>query len=462
MVVGFGGILLLTRLIGPEAYGVFTAAHAVLAYLVATSEVGLGVYLIRLESDAGEEPFHQAFTLLLLLALAGTLVAVAALPLIARALPLPGIRPAVLAMALGLPLVHLVKVPMARLEHALDYRRVAMIEVAGLLAYYAVALTLAFRGWKVGAPIAGWWGQFAAQFVLAYRTGYRPRLRWDPPLIREMLRYGLGYSVSVWIQQLRSFANPVIVGRFLGAAGVGYVALAIRLVEQLGFVKTATARISIAALARLRGDPERLARAMGEGMTLQLVAVGPLFVAFGLVAPWAVPLAFGEQWLPMLEVFPLVALGYLGASMFLLHASTLVVLRRNREIGAANLAQVAALAGAAWLLVPALGLRGYGWAEVAVLPAFLLLHHWVARHACAPPYGQALLALAAFSVPLLTFDAIRYTWAVGLLPLLSPPVRRRLAEVARLVLRRQPPERAEPVPDEAVIAASAQDEEFTP
>jgi PST family polysaccharide transporter len=462
MVVGFGGILILTRLIGPEAYGVFTAAHAVLAYLVATSEVGLGVYLIRLDSDAGEEPFHQAFTLLLLLSLAGTLVAVAALPLIARAVPLPGIRPAVLAMALGLPLVHLVKVPMARLEHALDYRRVAMIEVAGLLAYYAVALTLAFRGWKVGAPIAGWWGQFATQFVLAYRTGYRPRLRWDPPLIREMLRYGLGYSATVWIQQLRSFANPVIVGRFMGAAGVGYVALAIRLVEQLGFVKTATARISIAALARLRGDPERLARAMGEGMTLQLVAVGPLFIAFGLVAPWAVPLAFGEQWLPMLEVFPLVALGYLGASMFLLHASTLVVLRRNREIGAANLAQVAALAGAAWLLVPALGLRGYGWAEVAVLPAFLLLHHWVARHACAPPYGQALLALAAFSVPLLTFDAIRYTWAVGLLPLLSPPVRRRLAEVARLVLRRQPREGAEPVPGEAVIAASAQDEEFTP
>lgn len=461
MVVGFGGILLLTRLIGPEAYGVFAAAHTVLAYLVAVSEVGLGVYLIRLEADAGEEPFHQAFTLLLLLGLGGALAAAAALPLIARAVPLPGIRTAVLALAIGLPLVHLVKVPMARLEHALDYRRVAVIEVAGLLAYYAVALALAFRGWKVGAPIAGWWGQFLTQLVLAYRTGYRPRLRWDPPLVREMLRYGLGYSVSVWVQQLRSFVNPVVVGRFAGAAGVGYVALAVRLVEQLGFVKTATARISIAALARLRGDPERLARAMGEGMTLQLAAVGPLFIAFGVAAPWVVPLAFGERWLPMLEVFPLVALGYLGASMFLLHSSALVVLRLNREIALANLAQVAALAAAAWVLVPRLGIAGYGWAEVAVLPAFLLLHFWVARHACAPRYGHALLALAAFALPLLTWERIRYTWAVGLLPLLVPSLRRRVAEMVRLLLRRAP-DAGEPVPEEAVVAAARRDEEPTP
>jgi PST family polysaccharide transporter len=222
VVISLGGILLLTRLIGPEAYGLFAAAHTVLAYVIALSELGLGVYLIRTEVGAEEEAFDQAFTLLLLQSAAGVLLALAALPLLAMLVPLPGVQTAIMVLVLGVPVVHLVKVPMARLEQHLDYKRVAFIELAGLVAYYAVALTLAFRGWKVGAPLSGWWAQFVTQFVLAYSlAGYRPRLMWNKPLIRRMLGYGTSYSVGIWIQQLRSFVNPVIVGRFLGAAGVG-------------------------------------------------------------------------------------------------------------------------------------------------------------------------------------------------------------------------------------------------
>jgi PST family polysaccharide transporter len=463
VVISLGGILLLTRLIGPEAYGLFAAAHTILAYLVAVSEAGLGVYLIRMAVGEEEEAFDQAFTLLLVLSLAGVLLTAAALPLLARLVPLDGIRTAILALVLGLPLVHLTKVPMARLEHHLDYRRVAFIELAGLGVYYAVALPLAFRGWKVGAPIAGWWGQFATQFLLAYRTGYHPRLRWNRPLIRRMLSYGLSYSVSLWIQQLRTFVNPVVVGRFAGAAGVGYVALALRLVEQLGFVKTVTARISIAALARLHGDPARLARAMAEGMTLQLLAAGPLLIAFGLIAPWLIPRVFGPRWLPVLEVFPLLAVSYLAASMFLLHSSTLIVLGRNREVAIFSLAGIVVLAGAALLLVPALGVAGYGWAEVAVLPTYLVLHHYVATRAAPPPYRLAAIWAVAFAVPLLTYRWITCTWPIALLPLLIPPVRRQVAETARLLLRRVRPERdAEPVPEGAVVAAHLQEEGFRP
>jgi hypothetical protein len=43
------------------------------------------------------------------------------------------VRTAVLVLGLGLPLVHMVKVPMARLERDLDYRRVAVIELVGNL-----------------------------------------------------------------------------------------------------------------------------------------------------------------------------------------------------------------------------------------------------------------------------------------------------------------------------------------
>jgi len=461
--IGLGGILLLTRLIGPEAYGLFSAAQTVLSYLVATSEVGLGIYLIRLEEGAQERAFDQAFSLLLVLSAAGVLLAWAAMPLITRLVPIPGMRAAALTLVLGLPIVHLIKVPMARLENRLDYRRVAFIELAGLAAYYVTALTLAFRGWKVGAPLAGWWAQYLLQLGFVYRTGYRPSLVWDPPLIRQMVRYGLSYSVSLWIQQLRTFVNPVVVGRHLGAAGVGYVALAIRLVEQLGFVKTATSRISIAALARLQGDPARLARAMSEGMTLQLLAVGPLFIGFALFAPFLVPIVFGPKWLPMLEPFPLIAAGYLVSSMFLLHISTLIVLRRNVEVALFTAANIATVGTAAWFLVPRIGLSGYGWAEVIGIPTYLVLHHLIGRAKLSPSYGHPLLWGVAFSAPLLVGrEWLPFAWPVALLPLLWPPVRRELRTMVDLVLRRGRGEEREELPDAALVAASTQEERFQP
>ena len=50
---------------------------------------------------------------------------------------------------------------------------------------------------------------------------------------------------------MRLLVNPVLVGRFAGAQGVGFVALAIRLVEVLSFIKQATWRVAMAALAKL-------------------------------------------------------------------------------------------------------------------------------------------------------------------------------------------------------------------
>jgi PST family polysaccharide transporter len=426
--LSIGGMLLLTRLIGPANYGIYASAHVLLAYLVALSEAGLGVYLVRLGEEEGDRAFHQAFTLLLGLSAAGVLLALAALPLLEGAVQMRGMRGAATALIVGLPLVHLVKVPMARLERALDYKRVAAIELAGHLAYYVVGLTLAFRGAGVWAPVAGWWADQVVTCVLVYRTGYRPRLVWDRPLARTMLSYGLSYSVSLWVTQLRSFANPVVVGRFLGAAGVGYVALAIRILDSLGFVKVATTRISIAALARLLGERDRLARALTEGMSLQVLAVAPLIVGFGVVAPFVIPLVFGPEWLPTLQVFPLLGLSYIAGSMFMLHSSALVTLHRNYD--------VAVLFGAAWLLVPRYGAAGFGWAEVATIPTYLLLHALTARRVDRLGYAHALVWFAAFAVPLLAFRWILFTWPVALLPLLWEPTRTQVMGVVNIVLKR--------------------------
>ena len=163
-IIGVVGISLLTRFIGPANYGVFVAAHAILVYLITASECGIGVYLIRLNREE-PETFHQALTLLLLFSVAGVGLGVVLAPLLERFYKLHEMQTAVLALTCGLPVVHAVKVPMARLERQLDYKRVAVIELTSNVAYYVVALPLGYRGAGVVAPLAGWWAQQLAQLV---------------------------------------------------------------------------------------------------------------------------------------------------------------------------------------------------------------------------------------------------------------------------------------------------------
>src|SRR5947207_4871057 len=233
-IIGIIGISLLTRFIGPANYGVFTAAHAILVYIITTTECGIGVYLIRLNRDEPEK-FCQAFTLLMLFSLAGVILGVVLAPLLGRFFKLHEMQTAVLALTCGLPVVHAVRVPMSRLERALDYKRVAVIELIGNVAFYVVALPLGYRGAGVVAPLAGWWAQQLAELVQVYGTGYRPRLVWNSASMRQMLSFGVPYSMSQIVLALRDLANPLVVGRLLGVAAVGYVALALRIVQQLGF-----------------------------------------------------------------------------------------------------------------------------------------------------------------------------------------------------------------------------------
>jgi PST family polysaccharide transporter len=252
-----------------------------------------------------------------------------------------------------------------------------------------------------------------------------------------MVGYGLGYSVSEWAWQLRVLVNPLVVGRYAGAEAVGYVALALRLVEQLSHVVLAASwRLSVAVFARLQGDRARLIRAVTEGMSLQVMAVGPLLAGFGLVAPWIIPLLFGSQWLPVLEVYPFIAISYLSMVVFILPSSTLHVLQRNWEVAVFNLVHVGFFAGAALLLVPQLGFGGYGWAEVAALPSYILLAVWSRIRIGRLSYTRAGIWFTAWAIPLFNWQIGPWAWISVVIPMMLAATRRELLQAAAMVWRR--------------------------
>jgi O-antigen/teichoic acid export membrane protein len=395
--LGMIGQPLLARMVGPASYGLWVAARQLSEYVRGVCGWGIDVYLIRKEGELSRQAADQAFTLLALLGLVGSALTLVMLPSIQHWTRLNGLSWVLAAIIATMPLSLVSLVPFAQLERALDYRALAKIEVGGRVLFYAASLALAVSGWGVWALVSAIWvEQLFTLVMLHLAAAYVPRLHHERTLAKEMTGYGLSYAASTWVYQLRALVVPFIVGRYAGPTAVGYVGLADRLVVSLTFVKSAAWRLSMAVLAKVQGDRVRLGRAVSEGAILQALALAPLLLLFRLVLPYLVPWLFGFKWKPVEHIYPFIATGYLVNSIFSLDSSALYVLRRNGQVAVFHLLHVILFAGAAFFLVRRLSWIGYGWAEIAALPSYVLLHRYAAAEVGELHYAPVLLfALAA-------------------------------------------------------------------
>ena len=439
LAVGVAGVLLVTRLIGPTQYGLYRGALEIMAFFAGVARWGLDAYLIRREEPPTRAVYNQAFSLLLLGSLGFAALGFLSIPLLGRWLgdirylaPLQVLLAALPFTVLSIPAV-------AQMERELDYRKVAALETIGQILYQGLSVLLAWRGWGLWAPVAGYvvwnvWTTIASWILVRSSPGWH----WSTSLVREMLTYGAGYSASFWVYNIRSLVNPLIVGRYLGPEQVGFVSLTIRLVEVLGFIRAATFRLSLATLGRVQQDADRLRRALEEALGLQALALGMPLAAFALVAPVVLPRLFGDQWAPALEIYPFISLGFMVGGIFGMLASVLYVKRHNLQVTGANAAHSLLFVFLAILLVPRVGLLGYGYAEIGAMASYFVLHRFATRQ-FSFTYRNAIPWVLAF-VPMLFAPMLDWPWRMALiLPLASvcatPMAREKLGEVWILIRR---------------------------
>ena len=438
VVLGLTGVLLVTRVIGPRSYGIFSTAMGAVVFLSNLGTWGVDVYLLRKPDMPQKSEFDQAFTLLLCIsALFYGGIALCS-PLVAESVRMPNVAQLLPFLALAIPFNLLGLPAIVKLDRDLDFKQVAINELLGQTSMYVVGVPMAFAGFGAWAPASGFVTQQLVLMLLSYRSAkYIPALAWDNGLVKKMLKYGLAYSSSTWVWQLRGLVNPFIVGRFVGAEAVGYIAVSIRFVEVLSFAKQATWRIALAALTRISNDRVRLRESVTEGMKLQAIAVGFPLALFALVGPFLIALGLGHNWGPALIVYPFIAVSYLFNAMFNLHSSILYLREKNLEVTLVHITHIILFAGSAFLFVPRIGLVGYGWAELVTLFSYPLLHFYFARQVAVPSYMTAAVWFATMcAVLVLSCMKPPFLYAgfvVLLLPWLFPKERTSMLGYARIL-----------------------------
>jgi PST family polysaccharide transporter len=397
----FGGVLVITRVIGPADFGLYAGALAVVTLLATLAQLGSEVYLVRFEHEPDRRLYDQVFTILLLSTALAVILGSAGLFLYSQFVGIGDTKPfAVLLLAL--PLGVLWAPAQARLERGFHFRRMAMLQLSSDVMLYLVAVPLAFAGAGVWAPIAGTFASYGLLLLLSYvLAGMLPRLAFSRSRTIELARYGAAFTPAGVLARAESLVNPLVVGPLLGAASVGYVALALRLVDTVSFVLRATYRISLVSFSRVQNEPNRLRRGFEEMMSMQVLALGPILVIMTATAPWVLPALFGEAWAPTLDVLPFVAAGSLAFCIFNTHIAFLYVMGRPAVATTVGVIRLVLLVVGALLLVPPFGITGYGIAVVGMTFGFVVADRRVAA-LLDFRYGLALRWALAFLPALFT------------------------------------------------------------
>jgi O-antigen/teichoic acid export membrane protein len=432
----FVGVMLITRVLGPANYGAYVAAVNIYQYAATIGYAGVGVYLLRHDGDVPELSFGTAYSILMMTGLPLLASIETGAGLLANWTSVAGFEPVMRIIILALPFQLLAIPANARLERRLDYRSVAMVEIVGQIAFYALGVPLVMLGFGPRSLAAAWvLQQITTCFAVHAAAKTLPHFSFDGGTARSIVRYATEFSVANWIWQARMLVNPLIVGPGLGAQAVGILGMTIGLLEMLSIIKTIAWRLSVAILTKFSSDLEKLRTAVTEGMELNVLAVGTILLAFGWTGNFIVPRLFGARWAGVMDIYPYIALSYLTTAAFNLHSATLSVINRNRGLALYHLISVAIFATTAYFAVPKFGILGYGYAELATIPAYTVMHMVLARAIGSPDYRLAMLWWCGAAIGLFWKFGM---WAIGapFLALATPMSARKLIKYYRDARRR--------------------------
>jgi PST family polysaccharide transporter len=447
-------VFIVARLIGPAEVGIGAAVVALHVLLwVAVNALFADPLVLRGTVDRAA--FSTAFFASVAVGCIAAVVLVAVGRPLAWSLADQRLNAMSAVLALPLPMVGAAGPVQGMLTRERAYRALAWRTLVGQGLGTLTGIGTALAG-------AGAWALVAQQFVISV-GGAAALLAHIPMLprpilcrcrLREMLRIGLPLTASTLVQHGRYRLFALLIGGTAGAAALGQVHMAFRLVDtvrELAF--TAQWRLMLPFLSERQDDLPALHAAVDRCLAWSSVFAFPLCAGMALAIEPLVAWLLGPVWHPCgLAALPLIAL---TAWLFLAFPAGVGVIARGEARYAliANIAGTAATAAGVLLFRPATPLQAVlAWlgAQAFVSPYLLLSNARVLRttplrplRAGVPLLAASLLAAAAaFAVPQQATPLALLGWRVamaaafglpvaGLTMVMASRLDRRIARVAK-------------------------------
>jgi O-antigen/teichoic acid export membrane protein len=315
-VLQIGSLAILGRILSPHEYGVVAASMLAVGFTVMLGQLGVSAAVVQraeLTREQATAAHYLSVTATVLLAVVFLLLT----PWLNLLVGLPADSVAIRILALQLPIMGLTVVPMGLLQRGLRFRAMAVVEtVSYAVGSVCVSIALALAGAGALALVFGQLtnvGLTAVAYLVLSRLSWRPqRLRRLIANTRDLLRFGLSYSLGQVANWVAINGDNFIVANRLSTADLGVYGRAYQLLASpANLIGGVADKVLFPAMSSVQGNPERMARAYVSVCAFVALATVPASVVLCFAAPEVVALLLGSKWTEVvapLQLFALVLL----------------------------------------------------------------------------------------------------------------------------------------------------------
>lgn len=307
--LNWGITIVVIRLLSPGDYGLMAMAGAFIALVAGFADAGLGGAVVQAQRVDRSQLQRVQGTALLGSAVV-FLVLVACAPLIADFFAQERLTAIIQVSSVQFLIGAFVVVPNALLIRELKFKTTSLLEMVCGLSGGLVTLGLAWQGWGVWALVASSLTGgllFAVAVNVLAPDRVWPVFSWRG--IEKMLSFGGLNTLSTLLYRLNTQIDSLIAGRLLGQHTLGVYSVAMHLASlpssKIGAI---VGDVSGPAFSRLQSDRERVERSLGLAVALLGFAAFPAFFGISAIAPLAVQVLLGADWIEAVIPLTLVPL----------------------------------------------------------------------------------------------------------------------------------------------------------
>lgn len=304
--------LYLARLLGPTAFGLVGMLAVFIAIANVFVDSGFTSALIR-KTDRTESDLVTAFYYNIAMASLCYFALYISAPLVADFYQQAELQTLLQIMGLAVLINAFTLIPRVKLNVAMDFKTQAKISVLSVLISGPTAIILAINGYGVWALVAQTLLNASCATVLFNLfVPWLPRGRITKHAFNYLFGYGSKLLLSGLLDVTYNNLYQIIIGKKFSPAVVGQFTQA----NQLASVPVSTLtgiiqRVTFPLFSQLQDEPDRMANAYRQTLTLSAMVIFPLIVALGLIAKPLLTSLLGEQWQDAAALLSVLCLGYM-------------------------------------------------------------------------------------------------------------------------------------------------------
>jgi O-antigen/teichoic acid export membrane protein len=302
-VISFFVILILTRLVLPESFGLVAYATVFTAFAQIFVDQGFSDAIVQFP-HLDREHLDTAFWISVVIGTIFTVASIAFSGIIANIFNEPKLIPILRWLSLIFILNALTSVQQALLRRKLAFRTLTTRSLIATFTSGILAIIMAFLGFGVWSLVAKLIVDGLVNVIVLWQVSdWRPSFHLSTRHFKELFSFGINIVGGDFVDFLSVHSDDFLIGYFLGPIALGYYTLAYNLlIVMTDLLVSVPNAVAYPLFSKIQNDPSRLKLAFYETTQLQSVIAFPIFMGVFAVAPETVTVLYGDKWLLSIPV----------------------------------------------------------------------------------------------------------------------------------------------------------------